>query len=118
MCLDVLRAFERETEAAHALFASWQETAREHPALAPALDALVRALTDDPATREASARRIAQQLVLTAQAVLLARHAPEAVADAFIETRLGHTCGQTGRVYGTLPGRFDHASQVARVFTA
>jgi putative acyl-CoA dehydrogenase len=118
MCLDVLRAFERESEAAHAMFASWQETARAHPALTPALDALVRALTDDPATREASARRIAQHLVLTAQAVLLARHAPEAVADAFIETRLGEACGQTGRVYGTLPGRFDHASLVARAFAA
>ncbi|SAL63159.1 isovaleryl-CoA dehydrogenase [Caballeronia humi] len=116
MCLDVLRAFERETDAAHALFASWQETAREHPALGPALDALLQTLKGDPATREASARRIAQQLVLTAQAVLLAKHAPEEVADAFIETRLGDARGETGRVYGTLPARFDHAGVVRRAF--
>jgi putative acyl-CoA dehydrogenase len=116
MCLDVLRAFERETDAAHALLASWHETAREHPSLGPALAALGDALKSDPATREASARRIVQQLVLTAQAVLLAKDAPAQVADAFIETRLGDARGETGRVYGTLPARFDHAGLIARAF--
>lgn len=116
MCLDVLRAFERETDAAHALLASWHETAREHPSLGPALAALDDALKSDPATREASARRIVQQLVLTAQAVLLAKDAPAQVADAFIETRLGDARGETGRVYGTLPARFDHAGLIARAF--
>lgn len=73
-------------------------------------------LTGDPAAREASARRIAQQLTLCAQGVLLARHAPQEVADAFIDTRLGDARGDTGRVYGTLPARFDHAAIVTRAF--
>ncbi|SAK73073.1 isovaleryl-CoA dehydrogenase [Caballeronia ptereochthonis] len=118
MCLDVLRAFEREQDAAHALLDDWKTTAGAHPALAGALSSLVAMLTGDPAGREASARRIAQQLALCAQGVLMAQHAPQAVADAFIETRLGDARGETGRVYGTLPARFDHAAIVTRAFSA
>ncbi|SAK50445.1 acyl-CoA dehydrogenase [Caballeronia pedi] len=118
MCLDVLRAFEREQDAAHALLADWKRTAATHPALAGALASLLDMLTGDPAVREASARRIAQQLALCAQGVLLARHAPQEVADAFIDTRLGDARGETGRVYGTLPARFDHGGIVRRAFAA
>ncbi|CDY73562.1 Acyl-CoA dehydrogenase [Caballeronia glathei] len=116
MCLDVLRAFERESDAAHALLASWEPVARERPVLARALSELAGALRAEPATRAASARRIAQQLVLTAQAVLLAQHGGAEVADAFIETRLGDARGEAGRVYGTLPARFDHAGLIERAF--
>ncbi|SAK86461.1 acyl-CoA dehydrogenase [Caballeronia temeraria] len=118
MCLDVLRAFEREQDAAHALFDDWKTTAAAHPVLSGALSSLVTMLTGDPSAREASARRIAQQLALCAQGVLLARHAPENVADAFIESRLGDARGESGRVYGTLPARFDHAAIVTRAFAA
>ncbi|CAM2194792.1 putative acyl-CoA dehydrogenase AidB [Paraburkholderia kururiensis] len=124
MCLDVLRAMEREADAAQALFAAWRDDAQGHPALGAALVNLLATLQGDPATREASARRIAQQLVLIAQAVLLVRHAPAHVADAFIATRLagegnGASGGTTGgRVYGTLPPAFDHAALVARAFPA
>jgi putative acyl-CoA dehydrogenase len=118
MCLDVLRAFEREQDAAHALLDDWKTSAGANPALAGALSSLAGMLTSDPAGREASARRIAQQLALCAQGVLLARHAPQEVADAFIETRLGDARGETGRVYGTLPARFDHAAIVTRAFGA
>jgi putative acyl-CoA dehydrogenase len=118
MCLDVLRAFEREQDAAHALIDDWKTTAGAHPALPGALSSLIAMLTDDPSIREASARRIAQQLTLCAQGVLLARHAPQDVADAFIESRLGDARGENGRVYGTLPGRFDHAAIVTRAFAA
>ncbi|WP_244847466.1 isovaleryl-CoA dehydrogenase [Caballeronia sp. SL2Y3] len=116
MCLDVLRAFEREQDAAHALLDDWRDAASTYPALGAALGALVGMLTGDASEREASARRIAQQLALCAQGVLLARHAPEDVAQAFIETRLGDARGETGRVYGTLPARFDHARIVALAF--
>ncbi|WP_321798763.1 isovaleryl-CoA dehydrogenase [Caballeronia sp. J97] len=118
MCLDVLRAFEREQDAAHALIDDWKTTAAGHPVLAGALSSLLAILTGDPSAREASARRIAQQLVLCAQGVLLARYAPQDVADAFIESRLGDARGETGRVYGTLPARFDHARIVTRAFGA
>ncbi|MEM5439618.1 isovaleryl-CoA dehydrogenase [Paraburkholderia diazotrophica] len=116
MCLDVLRAMEREPEAAQALLAAWRKEARTHPALNAAIEGLVSALTSAPEAREASARRIAQQIVLIAQAVLLAQHAPPFVADAFIATRLGEGCGESGRVYGTLPSAFDHAAIVERAF--
>jgi putative acyl-CoA dehydrogenase len=116
MCLDVLRALEREPEAAHALFAAWHATAHAHPALRAALDRLTATLNGPGDAREASARRIAQQIVLIAQATLLVEHAPSEVADAFIATRLADGCGESGRVYGTLPATFDHAALIERAF--
>jgi putative acyl-CoA dehydrogenase len=118
MCLDVLRAMEREPEAAQALFAAWQSEAHAHPALNAALGKLGATLNGPAEEREASARRIAQQIVLIAQATLLVRHAPAAVADAFIATRLADGCGESGRVYGTLPAAFDHAAIIERAFPA
>jgi putative acyl-CoA dehydrogenase len=116
MCLDVLRAFEREPDAARALFDSWQAVAGEHRVLGDALKTLHAMLTGDPPTREASARGIAQQLVLTAQGVLLAQHAPADVAAAFMETRLGDARGSVNRVYGTLPATFDFNAVIERAF--
>jgi putative acyl-CoA dehydrogenase len=116
MCLDVLRAFEREPDAARALFDSWQAVAGEHRVLGDALKTLLAMLQGDPATREASARGIAQQLVLTAQGVLLAQHAPVDVAAAFMETRLGDARGSVNRVYGTLPATFDFNAVIERAF--
>ena len=116
MCLDVLRAFEREPDAARAMFDSWQAVAGEHRVLGDALKTLLAMLQGDPATREASARGIAQQLVLTAQGVLLAQHAPADVAAAFMETRLGDARGSVNRVYGTLPATFDFNAVIERAF--
>jgi len=116
MCLDVLRAFEREPDAARAMFDSWQAVAGEHRVLGDALKTLLAMLQGDPATREASARGIAQQLVLTAQGVLLAQHAPAGVAAAFMETRLGDARGSVNRVYGTLPATFDFNALIERAF--
>ena len=116
MCLDVLRAFEREPDAARAMFDSWQAVAGEHRVLGDALKTLLAMLQGDPATREASARGIAQQLVLTAQGVLLAQHAQAGVAAAFMETRLGDARGSVNRVYGTLPATFDFNALIERAF--
>ncbi|WP_027802009.1 isovaleryl-CoA dehydrogenase [Paraburkholderia dilworthii] len=116
MCLDVLRAMEREPEAAQALFAQWQADAAAHPALSAALGKLAVALNGPAEHREGSARRIAQQIVLIAQATLLIKHAPAVVAEAFIATRLTSGCGESGRVYGTLAATFDHAAIVERAF--
>jgi putative acyl-CoA dehydrogenase len=60
----------------------------------------------------------AQQLVLTAQGVLLAQHAPPEIAAAFIETRLGDAQRTTNRVYGTLPASVDFAAVIERAFAA
>ncbi|RQH06006.1 isovaleryl-CoA dehydrogenase [Paraburkholderia dinghuensis] len=117
MCLDVLRALEREADAAQALFLAWRREAQDHPVLTAALDRLSALLNGAPGTREANARRIAQQIVLIAQAMLL-RAGPQEVADAFIATRLDEHDADCGRVFGTLPARFNHAALIARAFPA
>jgi putative acyl-CoA dehydrogenase len=128
MCLDVLRALERDPQAADALIAQWRNETQGHRAIDAALAGLQAMLHAPAELREALARRFAQHLVLCAQAVLMLRHAPAASADAFIVTRLGDVsdersspaeggAGQCGRVYGTLPGTFDHAAIVARAFS-
>jgi len=118
MCLDVLRALEREPEAAQALFSAWQADAQGHPALSASLAKLAATLGAPASHREGAARRIAQQIVLIAQATLLVKHAPGEIADAFIATRLAEGCGESGRVYGTLPVTFDHAAIIERAFPA
>ena len=120
MCLDVLRALERDPQGVQALFAQWRADAAGTPALAAALDTFEALLAAPAELREAGARRLTQQLVLCAQAVLLLRAAPTDHAQAFIATRLadggaGLACG---RVYGTLPTTFDHGAIVAHAFGA
>ncbi len=118
MCLDVLRAIEREPEAAAALFRTWRADAQNHPTLIAALAQLMTTLSLAPDLREASARLIAQRIVLIAQAVLLLQYAPAIVADAFIETRLNQTSSESGRVYGTLPASCPHGALIERAFPA
>lgn len=115
MCLDVLRALEREADAAQALFLAWRRDAQGHPLLESALDRLAALLNGATGTREANARHVAQQIVLVAQAMLL-REGPAEVADAFVATRLDEHSADCGRVFGTLPARFDHAAIVERAF--
>ncbi|MEX3915668.1 isovaleryl-CoA dehydrogenase [Paraburkholderia sp. BR10872] len=115
MCLDVLRALEREADAAQALFLAWRRDAQTHPVLNAALDRLSVLLNGAPGTRETSARRIAQQIVLIAQAMLL-RDGPPEIAEAFIATRLDEHDADCDRVFGTLPARFDHAAIIERAF--
>ncbi|HET9452603.1 MAG TPA: acyl-CoA dehydrogenase family protein [Aggregicoccus sp.] len=100
MCLDVLRALQREPAAARLLMEDLLSTASAEPRLRTALSELQRLLQLSPEQLEASARRFAQTLVLCVQAVLMLRHAPREHAEAFIASRFdaGH-----GRVLGTLP---------------
>ncbi|MBE0628905.1 MAG: DNA alkylation response protein, partial [Burkholderia vietnamiensis] len=66
---------------------------------------------------EASARLFAQRLALVAQACLLTRDAPAAVADAFIATRL--TAPDWGRVAGGFdPRAMDVAALLERAYRA
>lgn len=99
MCLDVLRALERDPEGALMLLADLREAAAGHPALLALLDALRRDMQAAPQEREALARRFVQRLVLAAQAALMLRHAPHDIADAFAASRLD---ADGGRVYGAM----------------
>ncbi len=99
MCLDVLRAVERETEGFLLLLGELDTVAAAHPGLQVLVAGLKKDLATPPEQREMLARRFVQRLVLVAQASLMLQHAPQAVADAFISSRIDAECG---RVYGTL----------------
>ncbi|WP_428148322.1 acyl-CoA dehydrogenase family protein [Delftia acidovorans] len=103
MCLDVLRAISREPDGAQLLLQDLIDTAAGEPALLQQAQSLARRLSGPPDQLEAQARRLAQDLVLLAQACLLRRHAPPAMADGFIATRLG---AQQGAM---VAGAFDPA---------
>lgn len=99
ICLDVLRAIGREVEGFALLLDELDDAAHAHAGLAALIAGLRRDLAVPPEEREMQARRFAQRLVLAAQGSLMLRHAPSAVADAFLASRIDAECG---RVYGSL----------------
>lgn len=102
MCLDVLRAVEKEAEGFELLLQTWESVANHH---APLLNLLgdLRQISEmkgaDAEQQQAQARRFTQGLVLAAQACLMLQHAPASSATLFISSRLDAACG---RVFGTL----------------
>jgi putative acyl-CoA dehydrogenase len=110
--LDVLRALARTPDAADALLAEI-DLADGEPRVAAAAASLrgaVKEAASDRQTGERNVRLLAGQLIVTLQAVLLARHAPAAVADAFSASRLA--AGNAGNAgpgapFGTLPDGLD-----------
>ncbi len=103
MCLDVLRALARDPGAAQALLEELAPAAQGELRIGAALRQLGVLLALPPHELEAMGRLAVQRLVLVAQACLLRQHAPSAVADAFIATRLGDAGG--GRVAGAVDAR-------------
>ena len=99
MCLDVLRAIERNPEGMHLLLEDAERHATAHSDLRAMIGELKDELHTAPERRELLARRFAQKLVLTLQATLMLHHAPSASAEAFIDSRID---AENGRVYGTL----------------
>ena len=115
MCLDVLRALQREPEAAHALLTELHAAAQGEPRIAAAARELQALLAAPAEQLEGLGRVLTQRLVLLAQACLLRRHAPDCVADAFIATRLAGA--GTGRVVGAIDTRtMDATAILARAF--
>jgi putative acyl-CoA dehydrogenase len=94
--LDVLRAIAREPESVEAFFAE-VEQGRGDRTLDSAVADLKGQLAD-PSEAEARARRLVERMALVLEASLLVRHAEAAVADTFIESRLG----DGGHQFGTL----------------
>jgi putative acyl-CoA dehydrogenase len=99
MCLDVLRAIERESDGCALLLADLNHCATGCPELLALVSTLRSDLTRAPQQRENLARHFAQRLVLAAQSSLMRQHAPQTVADAFIISRTDTGCGW---VFGTL----------------
>lgn len=114
MCLDVLRAIQRDPQGMQLLLDQLSHSAA----------ATVRQVASDlqadldvaPEQREMGARRLAQKLVLAIQGHIMQEQAPAGIADAFLRSRLDANCG---RVYGTLSATVDSRLQqqiLARAF--
>jgi putative acyl-CoA dehydrogenase len=110
MCLDVLRAIEKEPEAIDRLLSELDDAAASDAALRSALDRVKRLLADCKRD-QGGARMLVEQLALLQAGVLLRRNAPQAVSDAFIATRLA---GGWRNTYGAGLGRADARAIVAR----
>lgn len=103
ICLDVLRAIEREPESL-AIFLEELDAAKGGDRrLDVAIDQLKDALTEKGEV-ELRARRLTEMMAVAFEGAVLVRHAPAAVADAFCASRLG---GDWGRTFGTLPAGLD-----------
>jgi putative acyl-CoA dehydrogenase len=91
MALDVLRALGRSPATVPTLLDELGLARGADRRFDAALDALAAMLAPqaDPEAAEAGARRVAARVATLAQASLLIRHAPPAVADAFCGSRLG-----------------------------
>jgi putative acyl-CoA dehydrogenase len=102
ICLDVLRALDREPESRDALMAELDAAKGADKRY----DALVAALAGDLGKHggglggEATARLLVERMALALQAALLLRHAPNEVADLFCATRIAHA---GGLAFGAVP---------------
>lgn len=99
MCLDVLRAIEREPDCFALLLEEMESVAATHPAARALVDGVKADMAAPPLERQMLARRFVQKLVLAAQSCLMLQQAPAPVAQAFLASRGDAACG---RVYGTL----------------
>ncbi|QDK99549.1 DNA alkylation response protein [Acinetobacter tandoii] len=99
MCLDVLRAIQREPESIQLLFQSFAQVAKHQPVLQQELQQLTQLFQQSPDALQFMARSLVSRLVILAQAVLLQQYAPAYVAEAFIQSRYQ---AFHGRVVGML----------------
>jgi putative acyl-CoA dehydrogenase len=95
MCLDVLRAIERDKEAARAVLAALAEEAGSAGAREAAAFIETTVGSDDPERR---ARPAVERLAVLAAAAALRNGAPAAIAEMFADSRLG---GSRGATFGT-----------------
>ena len=110
ICLDVLRAMQREPASVEALMSEIRLARGADRRLDRASDDLAELLRERR-IEEGDARRLTERIAVVLQAALLVRHAPAAVADGFCVSRL---LGDWGRTYGTLPAGVDLAAILDR----
>ena len=94
MCLDVLRAIQREPESIEVLFQDLASTAMQDETLKNELQSLFKLLQQSPEDLQFMGRSLVSRLVILVQAVLLKRHAPDFVAHGFIQSRYRAFHGQ------------------------
>jgi len=106
MCLDILRAVDREAQSFQALFADLADAAAGRRQIQSAVAALKDSFADI-AVLETNARRIVERLAHVAAACVLARAGDDALCDAFCLTHLGQS---RPRTYGAFEGSIDEAA--------
>jgi putative acyl-CoA dehydrogenase len=114
MALDLLRVLQREPDAAEAVMDELAAATAGDAHLAAYLSG-VQDLLHEPRMLDRRARDLAERLALLATGTLLRAHAPAAVADAFIGTRLAGSPRQT---YGLGLDRADTRAIVDRALAA
>lgn len=102
VCLDVLRAIERDPRSTQALVAELEKLRGANAQLDRAINDVKTCLAGLP--DEALARRLAETLALALQGAVLAQSAPDFVSDAFCATRL---CDRPGLSYGAVGAKID-----------
>lgn len=102
MCLDVLRAIGRDPESIEVLFKDLASTALDDETLKVELQNLFRLFQQSSDDLQFMGRSLVSRLSILAQAVLLKRHAPAFVSDAFIQTRYSQF---HGRVAGMIEAK-------------
>ncbi len=112
IALDLIRALNTEPDSFTAFVDELALAAGENPVFDEHLaltEQQAREAADlDPVTAAVNARMLVADLALAFEASLLIRHAPAAVADLFVESRLGQGA-RHGHLYGALPAVGDAA---------
>jgi len=111
MCLDVLRAMQRNPNTVPALLGELELARGGHLNLDRTIDDLKASLAD-PNDLEYRARRLTEQIAMAWQGALLIQHAPTPIAEAFCSSRLG---SNYSGVYGTLPKGCDLSTIIDRI---
>ncbi|RZL80524.1 MAG: DNA alkylation response protein [Rhodococcus sp. (in: high G+C Gram-positive bacteria)] len=115
IALDVLRAMTREPDSVAAFDAEVNLARGSNAVLDGHLDRIRSRLGDlaglDPAAAQLRARTVVESMALALQASLLVRFSPSAVADAFVDARLGP---DRTHEYGTLSPAADLGSILSR----
>jgi putative acyl-CoA dehydrogenase len=88
ICLDVLRAWQKDPIARESLVAELNDGRRLHPALDPLIETALRAPRG-----EEEARRYAMNVAVALQGILMFRHAEPSHAEAFVTTDRGRPFG-------------------------
>jgi putative acyl-CoA dehydrogenase len=109
VCLDILRAMERDPHSAQALAVELERSRGADPLLDRAIDGVASLLASRP--DEGSARRLAETLALALQGAALVANAPDFVAQAFCATRLAD---RPGLSYGAIDAKIDIDAIIAR----
>jgi putative acyl-CoA dehydrogenase len=109
VCLDILRAIERDPRSVEALVAELEQSRGASRALDGAIDGVKAHLAPPP--DEARARRLAETLALALQGAVLVRSAPDFVADSFCATRL---CDRPGLSCGAIDTTIDADAIISR----